>query len=75
MKSLNLKPAVLGFVVGTRAALAFGLGMMVAERIPEPRRRKIALTLIGLGAATTLPAVRFLFAAMTAAEAATRRPL
>ncbi len=69
MTRLNLRPAVLGFVVGTRAALAFGLGLMLAARIPEPQRRRLALTLIGLGAATTIPAARFVFAGMAAADA------
>jgi hypothetical protein len=58
LMNLVLKPSLLGFVVGTRAALAFGVGLLVASRIPEPRRRAIALTLIGVGAATTIPAVR-----------------
>jgi hypothetical protein len=53
-----LRPSLFGFVVATRAALAFGVGLLVASRIPEPRRRAIALTLIGVGAATTIPAVR-----------------
>lgn len=60
MQSFNLKPAAVGFVVGTRAALAFGLGLLVANRIPEARRKKIALTLLGVGAATTIPAIRLL---------------
>ena len=57
---LQLRPTLLGFIVGTRAALAFGVGLLVAERIPEPRRRSLALTLIALGAATTIPAVNAL---------------
>jgi hypothetical protein len=36
--------------------LAFGLGLLLADRIPESRRRQVALTLIGIGAATTIPA-------------------
>jgi hypothetical protein len=58
MSALTLSPRVLGLVVGTRAALAFGVGLLVADRIPESRRRTIALTLIGIGAATTLPLAR-----------------
>jgi len=54
--NLVLNPPLLGFIVGTRAALAFGVGLLVADRIPETRRRRIALTLIGIGAATTVPA-------------------
>jgi len=55
---VTLKPGLLGLIVGTRAALAFGVGLLVASRIPESRRRSIALTLIGIGAATTIPLVR-----------------
>lgn len=53
-----LRPSLFGFVIATRAALAFGVGLLVASRIPESRRRTIALTMIGIGAATTIPAVR-----------------
>ena len=60
MQSFNLNPQSFGFLVGTRAALAFGLGLLVASRIPEGRRRRIGLALLGLGAATTVPAVRML---------------
>lgn len=56
MSALVLSPPVFGFVVGTRVALAFGMGLLLADRIPEARRRAIALTLIGIGAATTIPA-------------------
>ena len=59
--TFTLTPPLLGFIVGTRAALAFGLGLLVANRIPEPQRRQLALSLIGVGAATTIPAARALF--------------
>jgi hypothetical protein len=58
--SFNLRPRTFGFLVGTRAALAFGLGLLAASRIPESRRRRLGLALVGLGAATTIPAVRML---------------
>jgi hypothetical protein len=54
---IQLRPPLLGFIVGTRAALAFGVGLLVAERIPESRRRPLAMTLIAIGVATTIPAV------------------
>ena len=60
MQSFNLKPRTFGFLVGSRAALAFGLGLLVASRIPEARRKRIGLALLGLGAATTVPAIRLL---------------
>ena len=43
MKELVLAPPVFGFVVGTRAMLGFGVGLLVAKRIPEARRRAIGL--------------------------------
>lgn len=55
---VTLKPGMLGLIVATRAALAFGVGLLVASRIPESRRRSIALTLIGIGAASTVPLAR-----------------
>ena len=61
MRNLVLTPPLLGFVVGTRAALAFGLGLLLADRIPEARRHRLALTLIALGAATTVPAAISVF--------------
>lgn len=61
MNSLVLSPPLLGFVVATRALLAFGVGVLLAERIPESRRRAVALSLIGIGAVTTIPAARAVF--------------
>ena len=50
-----------GFVVGTRVALAAGLGLLLSSRIPEARRRVIGLTLVSIGAATTIPAAMAVF--------------
>jgi len=68
MKSFNLKPRQFGFLVGTRAALAFGVGLLVASRIPEGRRKRIGLALLGLGAATTVPAIKLLRRSRTPPE-------
>lgn len=57
MTEMVVNPPLLGFIVGTRAALAFGVGLLVATRIPEARRRVIGRTLVAIGAATTVPAV------------------
>ena len=51
----------LGFVVGTRAALAFGVGLLVADRIPRDRRRALGLALVAFGAVSTIPAARAVF--------------
>jgi hypothetical protein len=57
MQRVVLDLPVLGFVVVTRAALAAGVALLAAGRLSEARRRTIGLALIGIGAATTLPAV------------------
>ena len=56
MKSLTLDLPEFGFVVGTRVALAFGLGLLASSRIPEPERRAIGLALVGIGMIATVPA-------------------
>jgi hypothetical protein len=57
MKKVVLNFPTFGFVVGTRAMLGVGLGLLLSERLPADRRRHVALTLIGIGAATTVPAL------------------
>ena len=57
MKSVLLSLPTLGFVVVTRAALAFGMGLLVSGRIPAARRRTLGTALVALGAAATVPAV------------------
>ena len=47
-----------GFIVSTRAALGIGIGLLISERLPVQRRRAIGATLIAIGAATTVPALR-----------------
>ena len=61
MKPVELDLSTLIFVVGTRVALAFGVGLLVADHIPPERRRALALSLIGIGAATTIPAALAVF--------------
>jgi hypothetical protein len=60
MRTLTIPLPMLMFVVATRAALGVGIGLLLAERVPPERRRALGLTLVGLGAVTTIPAVRFL---------------
>jgi hypothetical protein len=56
MKSVLLNLPTLGFIVGTRAALGVGIGLLISERLPRQRRRAIGASLIAIGAATTVPA-------------------
>ena len=55
MKQVVLPLPTFAFTVATRAALGLGVGLLVSERIPVSRRRRIGGALVALGAATTLP--------------------
>ena len=57
MKTLTLNFPTFGFVVATRALLGVGIGLLLSERLPAERRRAIGLTLVSIGAATTVPAI------------------
>jgi uncharacterized membrane protein len=61
MKTVVLSMPMLAFVVGTRIALAAGIGLLLSNKIPESRRRTIGLTLVSIGAATTIPAAMAVF--------------
>jgi hypothetical protein len=56
MRTITLPLPVLGFIVSTRAALAAGLALLFGDRLPAQRRRAVGLALVGVGAATTIPA-------------------
>jgi hypothetical protein len=57
MSSVVLRLPMLAFVVSTRAALAAGIGLLLADKVPPERRRRIGAALVAVGAATTVPAV------------------
>jgi len=57
MKKIDLSLPQFFFVVVTRAVLAAGAGLLLAERLRGDKRRRVGLTLVALGALTTLPAV------------------
>jgi len=59
MKRVDLSLPELLFVIATRAALAAGVGLLLSDRLRRGKRRKVGLTLIALGALTTLPAAIF----------------
>ena len=68
MKTLTLRLPVLAFIAGTRAALGFGAGLLLSERIPERRRRQLGMALVALGAATTIPAFRAVAAGVSRSD-------
>jgi hypothetical protein len=61
MKTVVLSMPMFAFVVGTRAALGAGIGLLLSKKIPESRRRTVGLTLVSIGAATTIPAAFAVF--------------
>jgi hypothetical protein len=60
MNNIVLSPPKLAFIVGTRAALAFGIALLVSPRLDERRRRSIGMTLVAVGALATIPAALFI---------------
>ena len=61
MKKIETDVSKLAFVVATRAALAFGVGLLVAPTLSDDRRRTLGMSLIALGVLTTIPAALALF--------------
>ena len=61
MKNVVLNLPTLAFVVGTRAALAAGVALLLSERLTAARRREIGRALVVIGAATTIPAAISVF--------------
>jgi hypothetical protein len=45
----------LALIAGTRALLGAGLGLLIADRLPEAQRRAVGWTLVLVGALTTIP--------------------
>ena len=56
MKKHLLSLPQLLFVVGTRAALGAGVGLLASRRMSDKQRRAAGVTLALVGAATTIPA-------------------
>src|SRR5438128_1991516 len=57
MKTMVLNLPTFAFVVGTRAALAGGIGLLMSNRLTAGQRRAIGAALAAVGAVTTIPAV------------------
>ena len=55
-QTLLLDVPTLFFVVGTRAMLGLGAGLLLAERLPRDRRRTAGMGLLAAGVLTTIPA-------------------
>jgi len=55
MRETRLSLPELGLVAGTRGALGFGLGLLLADQWPEGQRRAIGWTLFLVGLVSTIP--------------------
>jgi hypothetical protein len=56
MRTVSLNLPTFALIIGTRAALAGGISLLLSDKLPETRRRAIGTALFILGAATTIPA-------------------
>ena len=61
MKKLDLPIPLFGFIVGTRALLGAGIGLLLADKFPRRTRRSVGATLVMFGALTTIPAAFAVF--------------
>ena len=55
MRSIELPLPLFGAVVGTRAMLGAGIGLLVAQALPDAQRKAIGWTLVAIGALSTIP--------------------
>ena len=61
MRNRNWNRAKVFFIAATRAMLGVGVGLLSAARLQKRKRRRVGLTLLTIGALTTLPAAYFLY--------------
>ena len=55
MREVQVTVPELALLVGTRAALGAGLGLLLADCLPESQRKAVGWTLLLVGAVTTVP--------------------
>jgi len=56
-RDISLTLPELGLIAATRGMLGAGIGLVVAERLDPPRRKAVGLTLLLIGALSTIPLV------------------
>jgi hypothetical protein len=61
MRTKALTIPEIGFITVTRATLAAGVALLLAHKLSRSSRRTLGITLVSLGAATTVPAAILLF--------------
>ncbi len=55
MREVQVTLPELGLLVGTRAALGAGLGLLLADYLPEGQRKAVGWTLFLVGVVSTVP--------------------
>jgi len=55
MREAHITLPELGLVAGTRGMLGAGLGLLLADRLPEAQRKAVGWTLFLVGVVTTVP--------------------
>ena len=55
MREVQMSLPELALLVGTRAALGAGLGLLLADWLPKSERKAAGWTLLLVGAVTTVP--------------------
>jgi hypothetical protein len=55
MRERGITLPEIGLIAGTRVALGAGLGLLLADRLVPDVRRAVGLTLLLVGAITTIP--------------------
>jgi hypothetical protein len=65
MRKLVLTVPEVAFIAATRGALGLGAGLLLSEKFSDSRRRRVGMSLLAFGIATTIPAARKLFGRRT----------
>ena len=55
MRETRVSLPELALIAGTRGALGFGVGLLVANRLSETQRRPLGWALLAFGILTTIP--------------------
>lgn len=55
MKKVNLPLPELGLIAATRGMLGAGAALLLADKVPEKKRKNIGFVLLAIGIVSTIP--------------------
>ena len=61
MITTELRLPELGLIAATRGMLGAGIGLLLASKLRDKRRKGVGWTLVAIGALTTIPLARIAF--------------